>query len=159
MYSDVCPLVGREKAMNSHVILVVGLVLTLMGCTEKEQAVSASTDEASKTALEAVASTTVGETRRSANFLGHMHLHAEKLDDLNYALDDGDLEGAMIPARWLSMHDTVDDVESEWMPFLYAMRAEAEAVQIAPDLESARAAAERINAQCQGCHTLSGYSN
>jgi mono/diheme cytochrome c family protein len=85
-----------------------------------------------------------------------MHVHAEKLDELNFALADGDLEAAMTPAYWLSRHETASDVQSEWMPFLYGMRTEAEAVETAPDLAAARAAAERINAHCQGCHAAVG---
>lgn len=139
--------------MNSHVILLVGLALTVVGCAEKEEAISEPISEATS---EAVAAATVSE--RSVAFLGHMHLHAEKLDDLNYALDDDDLEGAMMPARWLSRHDTVDEVQSDWMPFLYGMRSEAESVENATDLETARAAAQRIYAQCQGCHAVAGIT-
>jgi hypothetical protein len=144
--------------MDSRVILMVGLVLCAMGCAEKEQVNSEPMDEASKTAPEAAAPATVNESRRNASFLAHMHHHAARLDELNYALADNDLEGAVIPARWLSRHDTVDDVPSDWMPYLYGMRAEAEAVENAPDLATAGAAAERITAQCQGCHAAAGVS-
>ena len=144
--------------MNSRVILMVGLVLCAMGCAEKEQVSSEPMDEASKTTPEAVVPATVEEIGRNASFLAHMHHHAQKLDELNFALADNSLEAAMIPARWLSRHDTVDDLPSEWMPYLYAMRTEAEAVENAVDIETARAAAERINAQCQGCHAVAGIS-
>ena len=144
--------------MNSRVILMVGLVLCVVGCAEKEQVSSEPMDEASKTTPEAVAPATVDESGRNASFLAHMHHHAEKLDELNYALADNNLEGSVIPARWLSRHDTVDDLPSELMPYQYAMRTEAEVVENAPDLETARAAAERINAQCQGCHAVAGIS-
>ncbi len=144
--------------MNSRVILMVGLVLCAMGCAEKEQVSSEPMDEASKTTPKAVVPTTAGESGRNASFLAHMHHHAEKLDELNFALADNDLKAAVIPARWLSRHDTVDDLPSEWMPYLYAMRTEAEVVENAPDVETARAAAERINTQCQGCHATAGIS-
>jgi len=144
--------------MNLHMILVVGFVLSVTGCAEKEQLMSEPVDEAPMNAPEAVAPTPGIESWRNESFQKHMHLHAEKLDDLNFALADGDLEAAMTPARWLSTHDTDSNVESEWLPFLYGMRTEAEAVESAPDLATARAAAERINARCQECHTAVGIS-
>ena len=144
--------------MNLRVLLVVGFVVSATGCAAKEQVVPEPVDNAQMTAPEAVAPTAENESWRNDTFLAHMHHHAERLDDLNFALADSNLEGAVIPARWLSRHDTVDHVQSEWMPYLYAMRAEAEAVENAPDLETARAAAERINTQCQGCHATAGIN-
>jgi hypothetical protein len=87
-----------------------------------------------------------------------MHLHADNLDDLNFALADGDLEAAKTSANWLSTHDTDSDVQPDWMPYLYSMRTEAEAVEAAPDLATARTAAERITAQCQECHAAVGIN-
>ncbi|MCP4300056.1 MAG: hypothetical protein GY783_05695 [Gammaproteobacteria bacterium] len=144
--------------MNLHMILVVGFVLSVTGCAEKEQVLSEPVDETPMTTPEAVAPTAGNEVWRNDSFLKHMHLHAEKLDDLNFALADDDLEAAMVPAHWLSTHDTDIDVESDWLPYLYNMRTEAEAVETAPDLATARAAAERINAQCQECHAAVGIS-
>ena len=144
--------------MNSRVILMVGLVLCVMGCAEKEQVNSEPADAASKTTPEAVAPATANESGRDASFLAHMHHHAEKFDELNFALADDNLEAAVIPARWLSRHDTVDDLPSDLMPYLYAMRTEADVVENATDLETARAAAERINTQCQGCHATAGIN-
>jgi hypothetical protein len=144
--------------MNLHMILVIGFVLSVTGCAEKEQVLSEPVDEAPLSAPEAFAPTAGNEVGPSDSLLKHMHLHAEKFDDLNYALSDGDLEAAKTPANWLSTHDTDSDVQSDWLPYLYGMRAEAEAVETAPDLATARAAAERINAQCQGCHAAAGIS-
>jgi hypothetical protein len=144
--------------MKLHMLLVVGFVLGVTGCAEKEQVISEPVDEAPMTASEAVAPAAVFESLRNDEFLKHMHLHAEKLDDLNFALADGDLEAAMTPAHWLSTHDTDSDVESEWLPYLYGMRTEAEAVETAPDLATARAAAARINIQCQACHAAVGIN-
>jgi len=142
--------------MNFHMIVVVAFVLSLAGCAEKDQAMPEPADEAPMT--EADALTAESEIWRNDSFREHMHLHAEKLDDLNYALADGDLEAAMAPANWLSTHDTDTDVQSDWLPFLYRMRTEAEAVENATELAAARAAAERINAQCQSCHAAVGIS-
>lgn len=140
--------------MNLHQLLVVGLILSVTACAEKEQVNSEPMDEAPMTAPEAVDPAAGNASWQNDSFLEHMHLHAEKLDDLNYALADDDLEGAKTPAFWLSRHDTVSDVQPEWLQFLYGMRIEAEAVEAATDLETARAAAARINAQCQGCHEI-----
>jgi hypothetical protein len=152
------PETGRGAAMKIRMILVVGFVLSVTGCAEKEQANLEPVDEAPMTAPETAAPTAGTESWRNDAFLKHMHRHAEQLDDLNYALADGDLEGAMTPAYWLSRHDTDSDVPSDWLPYLYGMRTEAEAVEAATDLATARAAAERISAQCQGCHAAAGIS-
>jgi len=142
--------------MKFHKILVVVFVLSMMGCAEKEQAVSEPMDEAPMSA--AVAITAGNEVWQNDAFREHMHLHAEKLDDLNFALADGDLEAAKMSANWLSTHDTDSEVQSDWLPYLYSMRTEAEAVEAAPDIATARAAAERITAQCQQCHAAVGFS-
>lgn len=147
MITVVQPVTGRGVAMNLHMIMVVGFVLSVTGCAEKEQALSEQVDEAQMTTAAAVAPAAGNEVWRDDSFLKHMHLHAEKLDDLNYALADGDLEAAKTPANWLSTHDTNSDVQSDWLPHLYRMRTEAEAVETAPDLATARAAAKRINTQ------------
>jgi len=144
--------------MNLHMIMVVGFILSVAGCAEKEQVLSEPADEAPMTTPDAVAPTAGNEVWRDDSFLKHMHLHAEKLDDLNYALAAGDLEAAKTPANWLSTHDTASDIQSDWLPHLYRVRMEAEAVETAPDLATARAAAERINAQCQECHAAVGIS-
>jgi hypothetical protein len=152
------PITGRGAAMRLHMILVVGFVLSVTGCAEKEQVTSEPVDEAPMTASEAVVPTAVDENWQNDSFVTHMHLHAEKLDELNFALADGDLEAAKTSAHWLSTHDTVSDIEPDWRPYLYGMRTEAKAVQAAPDLATARDASERINAQCQGCHAAVGIN-
>ena len=95
---------------------------------------------------------------RNEVFVAHMHEHAEVLDTLNFALADGDLAAAKESANWLATHDTDSDIQDEWMPHLYRMRTEAEAVEAAPDIDTARDAAMRITAQCQECHAAVGVS-
>lgn len=141
--------------MNLHTIFIVGLGLIVTGCAEKEPEQA---DEAAAPTPEAAAPLQRDESWQNADFLRHMHRHAEKLDELNFALADGNLEAAMTPAYWLSKHETYDDVQQEWLPYLYGMRSEAEAVEVATDLATARDAAERITAQCQGCHAAAGMS-
>ena len=152
------PITGGGAAMNLHMILVVGFVLSVTGCAEKEQVMAEPVDEAPMTAPDAVVPAAVDENWRNDSILKHMHRHADELDELNFALADGDLEAAKTSANWLSTHDTISDIEPDWLPYLYGMRTEAEAVQAAPDIATARAAAERINAQCQGCHAAVGIS-
>jgi hypothetical protein len=89
-------------------------------------------------------------------FLDHMHAHAERVDELMYALDDGDLDGAKAAAYWLSRHKTVEGIPDEWQMYVNSMREAASRVEGAVDLDSARMAAEAISPQCQGCHAAAG---
>ena len=139
--------------MKWHMILVIGFVLSVTGCAEKEQGAM---DEAQMPASEAAAPAAVNELWQNEAFVAHMHVHAEKLDELNFALADGDLEAAKESANWLATHDTESEIQSDWLPHLYRMRAEAEAVEAAPDIEMAQAAALRITVQCQKCHAAVG---
>lgn len=140
--------------MKLHAVLFVGFVLGVAGCAEREQAPAEPMEEASPPE----AAVAVNEIWQSEEFVAHMHLHAEKLDDLNFALADGDLESAKASANWLSTHDTNADIKADWMPHLYRMRTEAEAVEAAPDIETAQAAAMRITVQCQECHAAVGIN-
>lgn len=144
--------------MNLRAIVIAGLGLIVMGCAEREQAVTEPADATQSPEATAMpeAPWEIDDSWRNADFMEHMHLHAEKLDELNFSLADGDLEGAMEPARWLSTHDTYTDVQSEWLPYLYAMREEARIIETAPDLATARAASERITVRCQACHAAAG---
>ena len=89
-------------------------------------------------------------------FLDHMHAHAERVDELMYALDDGDLDEAKTAAYWLSRHKTVEGIPDEWQKYVTNMREAAARVEGAVDLESARVAAEAISPQCQSCHAAAG---
>ena len=144
--------------MNVRLILVVGFMLGVTACAEKEQVMSEPVAEAPKTAPEAFAPPEGSAGLRDKSFLEHMHLHAERLDEINFALAAGNLEAAISPAHWLSTHVTNSNVEAEWLPFLYGMRSAAEAVESAPDVATARIAAKQINAYCQGCHAAAGIS-
>lgn len=144
--------------MKRHIIFLFGLGLIVTACAEKERAESEPAAKAAAPATEAAQPSEPDESWRNAGFLKHMHRHAEKLDELNFALAEGDLEAARMPAYWLAKHETYRDIQSEWLPYLYAMRTEAEAVETATDLETASAAALRITVQCQGCHASAGVS-
>jgi len=88
--------------------------------------------------------------------IDHMHAHAEHMDELMYALSDGDFEGAMTSAYWLSRHESVAGVPEEWQQYVIGMREAALAVERATDLDTARTAAEEITVHCQGCHAAAG---
>lgn len=152
--------------MKLHASLIVGLALCITGCAEKKEpapepaveppaAPAAEPPPAETAAVDAMDE----ESARDTEFIDHMHAHAEQLDNLNFALADDDLEGAMTAAYWLSGHQEVAGIKEEWRPFLTGMREAAEAVEEATDIETARAAAERINDQCQGCHAAAEIRN
>lgn len=147
--------------MKSHMLLIIVFTLSATGCAEKEQATPEPRDEPQATAPAAEPALIEGpaapdESMRNEAFLRHMHAHAEQLDRLNFALADGELEAAMTPAYWLSRHGAVSGIPSDWQPYVDGMREAARAVEDATDLEAARSAAERITAQCQGCHAAAG---
>ena len=153
--------------MKLHTLLLIGFAVGVAGCAEKEQAAPEPESEMEATepavteapaAEEATADepdTTYAQVEewRNEALLDHMHAHAEQLDDLNYALDDGNLERAMSSAYWLSRHETVKGLPEELQPIVDRMREAARDVEAAEDLETARAAAQRIGAECQACHS------
>lgn len=129
--------------------LIVAFALSIAGCSEKEPA-------APEEAPVVETSTVVIVDERDAEFIEHMHRHADYLDDLNLALADGDLEAAMTPAYWLAGHDAVEGIPADWLPYVEGMRAAARQVEQAPDLDAARVASEMITVQCQSCHAAAG---
>ena len=150
--------------MRLHVLIVLGFALIILGCAEKEPAApeeASEMEDATAAGVEALpdepdaAAAPVEDWRNSA-FMDHMHAHAEHLDELNFALDDEDLETAMTPAYWLSRHNTVDGLPEELQPYLIGMREAARAVEAAENLDAARAGAQQIAKQCQACHAAVG---
>lgn len=161
--------------MRLHIVLLVGITLGLVGCAEEEQAApepeeaaapetveapDADAPEVEAPDVEAPIDETVAviEEWRNEGLLDHMHAHAEQLDEINYALADGNLEAAMTPAYWMSRHKTVGGLPEELQPFVDGMRAAALDVEGAKDVATAQAAAQRIAAQCQGCHAATEVS-
>jgi len=147
--------------MKLHMLWIVGFALCATGCVEKEQAVPEQAEETQMTPPPpepAAAELPAAEDESFPDdaFLRHMHAHADHIDSLNFALADDDLEGAKTPAYWLSRHEEVSAVPAGWQPYLAGMREAARAVEEATDLATARAAAERIAEQCQGCHAVAG---
>ena len=150
--------------MKLYSLLFVGIAVGIVACAEKEQVAPEPESEMESTQAEAPAAeeepaeapdTTYAQVEdwRTAELLDHMHAHAEQLDDLNYALDDGNLERAMTSAYWLSRHDTVKGLPADLQPYVDSMREAAQAVEAAEDLAAARSAAQQIGVACQGCHT------
>lgn len=141
--------------MKFRGLFIVVFAVCLAACAEKEPAQPQAVDEAPPAAAPEAA-VAVDEIWEDEAFVEHMHEHADVLDELNFQLADGNLEGAKAQASWLAAHDTNAGIQSDWMPILFAMRAEAVAVAEAADIETARAAAERITTKCQECHTAAG---
>jgi hypothetical protein len=133
--------------MKLQVLLAFGLAAGIAACATGENATPPAQPKS--------AAEKNREWQESA-FIDHMHAHADYLDDLNYALDDGDLERAKIPAYWLSRHKTVGALPRDLQPYLRSMRKAAEDVGAANDLDTAKAAAKRIGAACRACHTEAG---
>lgn len=153
--------------MKLHMLLVIGFIVGIVGCAEKEQAAPGEGDEmepAERAATEMSAvqpEAAAAQTKDwiNSDFMDHMHVHAEQLDDLNFALADGDLEAAAMPAYWLSRHKTVGGLPSDLQQFVIRMREAARAVEDADDLMAAGAAAQQISEQCQGCHAAVGVAS
>ncbi len=148
--------------MKNHTFWIGSLALCLAACSKQEPAepTPAEMDQAAApaAAVPVPESESESESQFGEAFIGHMHDHAAKLDELVLALADGDLEGARTPAYWLAQHDSVEGVPEEWRYYVTSMRNAAHEVEIAEDLDVARAAAEDISAQCQGCHDAAGVN-
>jgi len=150
--------------MKLHLLLVIGFAAGIVGCAEKEQATPGQEGEmelatpavTEAPAVEPEASAAQTKDWQNSAFMDHMHVHAEQLDDLNFALADGDLEAAVMPAYWLSRHKTVGGLPSDLQPFVTRVREAARAAEEAGDLMAAGTAAQEISAQCQGCHAAAG---
>lgn len=143
--------------MKLHVLLIIGFILGVTGCQQNEPAEPEQATTAPAAESMAAEDPTADKTSyQYAGIIRHMHRHADQIDLLNNALDDGDLDASKTPARWLWRHDTMSGVPTEWQPFLARMREAARAAENAADIETARAAAKRITEQCQACHTAVG---
>lgn len=142
--------------MRIIALFTITLAMSLAACSKQEPAApeQPASDETAAPAEEAAPEVT--EIKQA--LVNHMHMHAEQLDNLMFALADGDLEGARTPAYWLSRHDTVEGLPEDLQIFVVNMREAAFTVEEAPDLATARAAAEKISAECQGCHDAAGVS-
>ncbi len=136
--------------MRLHVLAIIGFALIATGCESKTQAAPAAETTPTENP------TIDKDSYQYTGILRHMHAHADRLDVLNNALADGDLEASKLPARWLWRHETLSGVPADWQRYLVSMRAAARSVEIAPDLDAARAASKLITEQCQACHAAAG---
>ena len=141
--------------MKTRILCTAAIALIVVGCGKQEPPA----EEAPADVEEAVViETPAPEVVVNDAFIRHMHIHADQVDDIMYALSDGDLEGARGPAIWLSRHREVEGIPEEWQPFLDGMRQAASDVANAPDIETARAAEDRMMTNCQGCHAEAGIN-
>ena len=140
--------------MKTYALWFASFALVLAACGKQEPAEPQQPDDSAAPATSAAGA---GPARAfDEAFMEHMHMHADQLDVLMFALADDDLEGAMTPAYWLSTHDSIEGVPEEWQQYVVGMRTAASEVEAANDLESARAAAEEISLHCQACHVAAG---
>ena len=138
--------------MNSYRLILISVLLCcLAGCTE-ERSRQHSPPETAAGDRTAPVEPTLDPAELSGALINHMHLHASQLKDLNDALSAGDLEAAGTPAYWLSRHKTQTGLPANWEPHIAEMHAAAVAVEEATILATAKAAAQRLEAACRGCH-------
>jgi hypothetical protein len=144
--------------MKLSLLWTTAIAFCVTACGEQQQPAPAEAPPAAAPEATAEVSTEPVQPEAAVNeeFINHMHAHAEHMDELMFALSDGDLEGAMTPAYWLGRHKSVEGVPDEWQHFVTGMREAALAVESANDIETAQTAAEEISKQCQGCHTAAG---
>ena len=151
--------------MKTRMFWTFALAACLVGCGKQPPAEEASVEPAAEEPAAVVeeapaepvaVETEAVEPKVGQEFLDHMHAHAERVDELMYALDDGDLEEAKAAASWLTQHKTVEGIPDEWLVYVTNMREATSRVERAVDLESARVAAEGISPQCQSCHAAAG---
>ena len=144
--------------MKPTVLLASGLALCAVACGDSQPVAPPQTADTStfetNMAIEPPADATA-DTGNEA-LISHMHRHSEQLKRLNDALTAGDLDAALSPAYWLSRHEGDGGIRADWQPQLAKMRAAAHAVEAAPDLATARAAAQQIADSCNGCHSSAG---
>ena len=131
--------------MRSHVLLIIGLTLSVVACQNADQ-------DSPEQAVET-------KSYKYEGILRHAHKHTDQLDLLNAALANSDLAASKKPARWLQRHDTMIGVPDDWQPYRAELRDAARAVENATDIEAAVAASLRISEQCQNCHTAAGIAN
>ena len=144
--------------MKLQSLLIFGLALCVTACAEKKESAPEPAAEPTPEP-QAAPPAPIEQSSRDEAFIDHMHAHAEQLDNLNFALADDDLPGALTAAYWLSGHQEVAGIQEEWRPFLEGMREAAQAIEEANDIDEARVAAERINENCQGCHDAAGVND
>ena len=133
--------------MNVWMVSLLLIALLAGGCAEEQPPTPVEETEAPEAVI------AEKESWKTDAFIQHMHLHANQIDKLNLALAEGDFDGAMTPAYWLSRHDEVDGIPADLQKYIKGMRAAASDVESASDFDTARAAAEQITVQCQGCHS------
>lgn len=151
--------------MNHRPLCLFALCFALTACSGGEPPTEPAATGEAPAAGEPAAETAADELDPDPGivvdeaFLDHMHAHAEMLDEINYALADGELESAITPAYWLAQHDDLRGMPEEWKPYAEGMREAAAAVESAPDLATARAAADEIAQYCIDCHVAAGLTD
>jgi len=143
--------------MKLQTLLIVAFALGVTGCAEKEQVAApeaADAEMATESATEMPADER--DEMGSAAFITHMHHHASQLEQLKAALEVESLAAVQRSAYWLAGHDDVVGVPEDWHVYVQGLHEAAEAVAAAPDIATARAAAQRIEESCAGCHAAAG---
>ena len=144
--------------MKSRTFWIVAIAAGLVACGKEPPAEQdmAAPEEATPAQPAAVTDPAPENPEFDQRFIDGMHARADKMDELAFALDDGDLEAASVPAYWLWRYNIVNGIPEEWQIHVTGMREAARAVENATTIEEARAAAESITKHCQDCHAAAG---
>lgn len=139
--------------MRIHALWATVFAFCLVACGEQQQPPQPAVEPPVAAPAEEPGQ---AEVMVDKDFIEHMHGHAKKMDEIMFALADGDLDAAMTPAFWLGRHESVAGLPDDLQQYLIGMREGARAVERATDIDTARAAAEGITTHCQGCHAAAG---
>lgn len=144
--------------MKAHILLMLGITAGIAACGPSDTKSPWAGMETKAADASSESQPTAGEdtTLGSDAFVRHMHFHASQLEWLNDALAAGDIDAARTPAYWLAGHQEVSGVPNDWKPHIHAMREAARDVNDATDIETARAASQRISDGCISCHAAAG---
>jgi len=93
---------------------------------------------------------------RSSPPVSHMWGHYEEVADLQMAVIDGDLERAREEGLGIAEHQAMTGLPAGSAPFEREMRAQAERVAIAQNLQEAADATGAMGRSCAACHAAYG---
>jgi cytochrome c556 len=85
-----------------------------------------------------------------------MKIHFQESVLIRRAIMDGDIDGAIAPAREIAGWEAVDDLPDPWRTRIGEMQHAAGRIRNSPDLPEAAAAVADIGKSCAGCHLEMG---
>lgn len=102
---------------------------------------------------------TAGDDGASAGDLtAHMHVHFDRVTQIQQSVIRGDLEATRDSARWLAEHDSPSGLEQNFSTYIAAMRKAANQTLAAKNIDQAAAGVSTMAMACARCHRESGGS-